>query len=443
MTIIDCTETPTQIHIAEAQFVDPRAGNDKFYRTFVLGSSWVTQYGRNGTVGTFTKLVEAVSEEAAITAAAAKFTSKVKKGYAPSRAGSLRLDRVVDSGNLDLLDELASRLPDSVDAAASMVIREPVAVVDVGPEVLPDCSALLDSVLAAAGVAPAISMSTGSSLPLRPMLAAELLAEDLAAVVGSDDWITQFKYDGDRVLVEVTDGRIRVLNRQGEAKIRNVGHAQLLPFTALHRGRWVFDGEVVGRTLVLFDLVFASGPVTDWITDRDPFATRYRVLRDIAGVLGIPPAEQNSSAPVVLAPVALDQESKAQMLADAVLHQREGLIARRSAGAYEQGRRSKDLLKHKLIKDVDIVITGLHATKESATLAVHDERGNLVEVGSASTLGKGSVSLGEVWVVTFLYVTDPNHPRLVQPRLVRSRTDKAPEQCLLDQFATAGTNRIV
>lgn len=430
------------IHITEAQYVDPRAGNDKFYRTYVLGSFWVTQYGRNDTIGTFTKLIETESEGAARKAAAAKFTSKVKKGYVPSRAGSLTLDRQVGPDDLAVLDDLAQRLPASGDEAAAGVIREPVAAVDLGPQMLPDLTAAVDSALVGvvAGSAPDPVAQLG--LPLRPMLAATLSHDDLDDVMDSDTWVTQFKYDGDRVLIEVTDGRIRVLNRQGESKTRNVGHAQLLPFTALHRGRWVFDGEVVGRTLVLFDLAFASGSQT-WVRDSDPFTARYRALQVIADTLAIPIADRLAESPVVLAPVATSAEAKTRMLADAVLQQREGFIARRASGPYDQGRRSTGLLKHKLVKDVDVVISGLHATKESASLSVHDDRGTLVEIGSASTLGKGAVCVGEVWVVTFLYVTDPTHPRLVQPRLVRRRTDKAPAQCQIDQFAAAGTNRIV
>lgn len=220
------------------------------------------------------------------------------------------------------------------------------------------------------------------------MLAATLSPDHLDEVMDSDTWVTQFKYDGDRVLIEVTDGRINVLNRQGENKIRNVGRAQLLPFTALRRGRWVFDGEVVGRTLVLFDLAFASGLRT-WVTESDPFIARYQALQVIADLLVIPVPDRIAGSPVVLAPVASSPEAKTLMLADAVLQQREGLIARRGAGTYEQGRRSTGLLKHKLVKDADVVISGLHATKESATLSVHDDHGTLVEVGSASTIGKG------------------------------------------------------
>lgn len=430
------------IHITEAQYVDPRAGNDKFYRTYVMGSSWVTQYGRNDTIGTFTKLVEAGSEDAASKAAAAKFISKVKKGYVPTRAGSLALDRPIGADDLALLDDLVRRLPDSSDEAAAGVIREPVAAVDLGPVVLPDLTGTVESALAAAVAGSAPDPVARVELPLRPMLAATLSQDSLDGIMNSAAWVTQFKYDGDRVLIEVGNGSIRVLNRQGESKTRNVGHAHLLPFTALHRGRWVFDGEVVGRTLVLFDLVSASASRT-WVKGENSFTSRYSALQVIAEALAIPAADNLTESPVVLAPVCSSSETKTQMLADAVVQQREGIIARRADGVYEQGRRSSSLLKHKLVKDVDVVISDLHATKESATLSVHDDAGRLVEVGSASTLGKGAVCVGEVWVVTFLYVTDPSHPRLVQPRLVRPRSDKTAAQCQLDQFIEAGTNRIV
>lgn len=432
----------TEIHIAEAVYADPRSGSDKFYRTFVLGSCWVAQYGRNGTVGTFTKLLDVSSEEAAKAAADAKFTSKVKKGYVPSRVGSLTVDRVVDASSLDLLDELADKVPDCDDMVPSDRPRAHLPAGDFGADALPYCAGQIWPLLEAAGIGPRVIRSTSSTLPPRPMLASVLPSDDLSSILSSPDWVAQFKYDGDRVLISVDEGWIRVFNRQGEPKVRNVGRAQLLPFTALQHGRWLFDGEIVGRTLVLFDLVSVSKSA-DWVTEDLPFVVRYQALEVIAKVMGIPAASQDPGAPVVLAPIASTPVAKAEMLSDAVMDQREGLILRRRAGRYQQGRRSADLLKHKLIKDVDVTITSQHETKESVSFSVYDEAGDLIEVGSASTIGKGSVSLGEVWVVTFLYVTDPAHPRLVQPRLVRRRTDKLPEQCLLDQLAEAGTNRIV
>lgn len=430
------------ISISEAGYIDPRAGNDKFYRVFVLGSSWVSQYGRNGTAGTFTKLIELATPEAAQKAADAKFAAKVKKGYNPVRAGQVDSSVDIDQGNLALLDELAGTLP---LGESQTIVTEPVNPVDLGAQVeQPLTSAAREKIETRFHGAKAAEEDLRPMLPVRPMLASVQDQSAIDTAMLDHAWLAQFKYDGDRVVIEVSDGQIRVLNRQGQEKTRNVGAAHLRPFTALDEGRWVFDGEVVGRTLVLFDLIMASDGTSTWSRESNPFLRRYYVLELIAGVLGIMDAEiAPADAPVVLAPVATDNETKLDYLAQAVRDQREGLILRHTDGPYESGRRSTTLVKHKLIKDADVIVTALHDTKQSATLSVHALDGSLLEVGSASTIGKGDVSVGDVWQVSFLYVTDPQHPRMVQPRLILRRSDKNPAECSIEQFADAGTNKVV
>ncbi len=90
------------VSVREASYVDPRAGHNKFYRVFVAGNRWCSQYGRRGTAGTFTKIVEAAEEAAATKAADAKFISKVKKGYEPSLSGVVMVADMSDTGALDL-----------------------------------------------------------------------------------------------------------------------------------------------------------------------------------------------------------------------------------------------------------------------------------------------------------------------------------------------------
>lgn len=430
------------ISISEAGYIDPRAGNDKFYRVFVLGSSWVSQYGRNGTAGTFTKLIELATPEAAQKAADAKFAAKVKKGYNPVRAGQVNSSISIDQSNLMLLDELAGTLP---LGQSQTITTEPVNPVELGAQTAPSLTAAVrDKLETRFRGTKAAEEDLRPMLPVRPMLASVQDQTTVDDAMQDHSWLAQFKYDGDRVVIEVSDGQIRVLNRQGQEKTRNVGAAHLRPFTALDEGRWVFDGEVVGRTLVLFDLIMASDGTSTWSQESDPFLRRYRVLELIAGVLDIMDAEiAPADAPVVLAPVATDNETKLDYLAQAVRDQREGIILRHTDGPYESGRRSTTLVKHKLIKDADVIVTALHDTKQSATLSVHALDGSLLEVGSASTIGKGDVSVGDVWQVSFLYVTDPQHPRMVQPRLILRRSDKNPAECSIEQFADAGTNKVV
>lgn len=434
------SETSTVV-VREAVYIDPRAGNDKFYRVYAFGNRWVTQYGRNGTVGTFTKIVTAADDAAAGNAADAKFASKVKKGYEPTRSGTIIVAGDIDADTLDRLDSAAESLPGSGDIPVAGLAAAPT--VDVA-EVLPDKVSDVVSALAAHPGDPATDNDIAPSLPVRPMLALSVPAAEVGAAMASPAWVAQFKYDGDRVVIEVSGGELRVLNRQGQAKVRNVGHTQLRPFTALGSGRWVFDGEIVGRTLVLFDLAVATDGTRTWVNEQTRFAVRHEVLHAIVDVLGIPQvADAGSSAPVVAAPIAVGEDEKGDYLAAAKAQQREGLILRHSDGVYEQGRRSTYLLKYKLIKDADVVVTALNPNRQSADLAVHNADGDLVPVGSASTIGKDDVQAGQVWVVTFLYVADPQHPRMVQPRLVRARTDKTAAECVLDQFASAGTNKAI
>lgn len=430
------------ISISEAGYIDPRAGNDKFYRTFVFGSSWVSQYGRNGTLGTFTKVVELASPEAAQKAADAKFAAKVKKGYNPVRSGQVDSSISIDQSNLMLLDELAGTLP---LGQSQTITTEPVNPVELGAQTAPSLTAAVRDKLETRfrGDTPTAE-DLQPALPVRPMLASVQDQTTVDDAMQDHSWLAQFKYDGDRVVIEVTNGQIRVLNRQGQEKTRNVGTAHLHPFTALDEGRWVFDGEVVGRTLVLFDLITASDGTSTWSRENNTFLRRYCVLELIAGVLGIRNAEvAPEDAPVVLAPVAVGNKAKLDYLTTAVRDQREGIILRHTDGPYESGRRSTTLVKHKLIKDADVIVTSQHASKDSVTLSVYNAAGQLQEIGAASTIGKGPVVLGEVWVVTFLYVADPAHPRLFQPRLVSRRDDKNAAECTLEQFADAGTNKLV
>lgn len=435
------TDSPsTAVAIREATYIDPRAGNDKFYRVYCAGHLWCAQYGRNGTPGTFTKVTAAADAAAATKAADAKFASKVKKGYNPTRSGTVLVPSLTETGALDAAAE-ALPLGDN----ATTPVATPVAAIPTTRPARPDATALVVAALDAAPVpdSMAVAADIAPPLPTRPMLASVQPPGVVAAAMTSPDWVAQFKYDGDRVVVEVDAGAIRVLNRQGQAKTRNVGSAQLEPFSALHSGRWVFDGEVVGRTLVLFDLAGATDGHRTWVRDTTPFTDRYSALVATSVALGIDVAGSSPiRAAVVVAPLA-HGDDKATMLTTAVDERREGIILRHRDGRYEPGRRSMRLVKHKLVKDADLVVTALHSSKDSATLSAYDSNGALIEVGSASTIGKGDVRAGQVWSVAFLYVTNPQFPRLVQPRLVSRRDDKSAAECHLDQFADSGANKVV
>lgn len=418
----------------ELQYIDPRSNSDKFYRVFVHGTEILTQYGRNGTFGTFTPRKNFASGDAAQKAADKAIAGKVGKGYNPVASGVLTFQTIPTDSDLD---QAAARLDATGTGIAMPQLREQSAVVAAANGAQPVDPAAHQRVLdAVAQLRLPARPITPSTLPTRPMLAEVVAPAALESVLNSDAWVSQPKLDGDRVVVEVVDGVVAVLNRAGQPKVKNVGDGHLSPFRALSDGRWVFDGEVVGRKLWLFDMP-AAGPFHD---EASPFTQRYATLAATLAALGITGEHEH----IGLVPTTIGSDAKRFLLEAAARAGKEGVMFRAAAASYQPGRRSQDLLKHKFLHDADCEVIALDPVKESVTLAVRDHEGAVRVVGAASTIGKGSIAVGDVVEVRYLYVVNAEHPRMFQPRIMRRRTgEKSALECSIDQFAHAVTDKSV
>ena len=252
------------------------------------------------------------------------------------------------------------------------------------------------------------------ALAIKPMLAEPIDIDDLGIYLLDDGWWTQRKADGHRLLVEVTDGQIKVWNRQGMTKSSGVTHAILAQFEEFDAGHWVFDGELVDGRLLLFDLPQAGSIVTP-ITH---FEDRYLTLSTLMEQWHPDPAH------VQLLSCGRTTEEKVTMFETAQNEHGEGLILRLRSGVYQTGRRPQ-LRKAKFTKDGDfIVINTKQDGHNNVVLALLDPANDrVVEVGRASANGKRPVpAIGDVWSATYLYVVDRAAPRLVQPRITLRRS---------------------
>lgn len=427
------------IDITELEYVDPRQNSAKFYRVYKFGAVVTCQYGRIGTFGTFTPRKATSSEARAFTERDKKVAEKVAKGYNITKQGVVKFVGTANSAaptnsDLDILvggvGAPAGTISTGPIKAQSAVVEELRKVASIDPFVMDDVVEALEKVH---GTPKPISVPTH---PTRPMLAKE--EGDPNAVkklLGANRWWAQLKLDGDRVVVEVVSGTVSVLNRQGQPKVKNVSSAMLAPFNNLTEGRWVFDGEVVGRTLWLFDMLAAG----DFHDESAPFMVRYDNLQTVLDVLN-PPEEH-----VQLLGVAKTSDEKNALHLSALEDGKEGIILRDCKGEYEPGKRSTLLIKHKFLNEADCIVSEVGVGgKESVSLVVYDKDGKTVQVGSASTIGKTPTpKVGDVWEVRFLYVVEPNHPKMVQPRLMRIRKDKTADECFIEQFASAVTDKEV
>ncbi len=256
-----------------------------------------------------------------------------------------------------------------------------------------------------------------------------------------DKWCAQEKADGHRVMIEVRNHDVTVLNRNGEKR----GHAvpsfitdvfSKLPFDA------IFDGELVGTgtnmKLQLFDFPWASRP-GEWggevlCSARTAFIERFSILSNF----------MNGWAPdprIEVLPVAESEDAKRALLAWVEEQGREGLIFKACNGPYQPGARSLGQIKYKFRQDADVIVLDKGVGgKDNLVLGAYEPGATKpIEIGHCTALnGDGDViQIGEV--ITVNYVHFSKGKRLVQPTLPRRRkmNDKSPIECTTDQFRTA------
>jgi ATP-dependent DNA ligase len=423
-----------EVPAEELAYIDAAANSDKFYRVFTLGTVSIVQYGRGGTAGTFKRITFATAELAAA-AAAKQANAKFAKGYERVKNVTLRFETDPSNGDLDAAMTSAAADASASDAAgrqadarAAAAVRLNAVDVVIDPAVLAAVHAALSSTLGEARPVP----ESGPGDAVRPMLAETAAPDQLEFYLTQDQYVAQLKLDGDRFVVEVLDGVVQVFNRQGVPKTSNVAEAVLAPLRQLSAGRWVFDGEIIGRKLWLFDLLEAGGH----LGADAPFRDRHTALTIVLETL------RPDEACIGLLGYVSGTTAKRELLATAQADHREGIILRDVQAAYQPGRRSRGLLRVKFLRELDahVVEVATSTGKQNAALAVYDDEGNAVAIGKVSTIGKGAVKVGDVVEVRFLYTVGD---RLFQPRIVRVRTDKAGSECSARQLVGTRTNKVV
>jgi ATP-dependent DNA ligase len=265
-----------------------------------------------------------------------------------------------------------------------------------------------------------------------PMLATTPRHVAATDLLGDDAWAFDVKADGDRCAVVIDDGKVVTFGRNAQRLSRPLPQpVRLLLEATLNEGRYVLDGEIVGPTLYLFDLVVAGdlvGPWHPWIVRRAALDTLLSTLPDDGPIRGVP--------------YAVTHADKLDLVEAVVTGRGEGLVAKRTYSTYREGARSRDWVKIKRHHDIDCVVTWLGTEKANMGVGVYDGD-SLIEVAEVGRLtGDGArCEVGCVVTVRCVYSSDTN--RLVQPTLPRLRTDKAPTECTVDQLDTARTNPLL
>ncbi len=283
-----------------------------------------------------------------------------------------------------------------------------------------------------------------SSSPRLTMNFSEVSISDVETYLTDPRFAVEQKVDGTRALVVITTGDdgipfFRFLGRRGTALTHA---AAMLHFAKIESalagcftrpGETVLDGEIMfdqGR-FVIFDLPHMEIAGHHWTSTDRPYSHRRETLEVLRSCLG-------DSEVIVIAPSATTEADKRASLAAVEQSHGEGVMVKDLDAAYHPGKRVKHSVKVKFVKTADVVVTATSRGRNDAgretgsfEIAVWSE-GVLEVVGATSAIGKAAVEVGDVIEVAYLYMGAGG--RLVQPRMLRVRDDKASEDCTPEQF---------
>ena len=272
-------------------------------------------------------------------------------------------------------------------------------------------------------------------LGIIPQQPTAINAKTLAELIDNPSWGIQIKANGENRVISVnTTGQVKGGNK--------LGHLVPLPLDWVEQakmlGSFTANGEHIGNELHLFDLMNIDGVDIRHLPQSLRMQRLVQLLED-----------KGQNAPFIkLLPCVYDGPSKRKVIEHAKNAQLEGLVAKRAAGPYTQGR-SQDSLKF-VFREVATCIVIAQNDKRSVAVGLLDAAGTLVNCGNVTIPANRSVpDEGALVDVQFMYyngksfeipVYDPN---AVSPRADVLRTDCTFAQVTRfkpqDQFAALNT----
>lgn len=269
---------------------------------------------------------------------------------------------------------------------------------------------------------------------------------DVQRLLDDPLWVLEQKMDGTRGLALLRQGMSPVMLAGNGAPLKHTAatqhlggiwealaplQEQLLPGDVI-----ILDGELMILTgeFRVFDLPRATLGRLDRVLDGDTFWHRRSVL------LALFESRTDQWRPVSLVRTAVGGRDKHAMFAAAREMGVEGVMLKHVHHTYQSGKRTDQAVKVKFVHTADVVVTQVVRSRNDAgrevgsiSFMVPGPEGTPELAGTCSVIGKPEVHVFDVIEVAYLY-RSPQGGGLIQPRMVRVREDKTPEDCRMDQF---------
>ena len=290
---------------------------------------------------------------------------------------------------------------------------------------------------AVAATAAVIALPASKATPsvvLAPMRVKETSVANVGAFITDDTQVFQQKADGLRAMLVASPGAaFWFRNSSGGVLASAVGAATAGPILASlsplpeSATGYAVDGEIMDGLFYAFDFITDGGESTP-LRDRLADLTAWYATVETLGL----------TDRIRLLPTAYTDTDKAALWKAVKEQGAEGVITKTIDGPYNYGARVTHSLKLKLTHTVDAVVVGRNVGADcNYVLALHDETGTLVNVGTVSGIGRGDIPADGTVVVEVKTLYAGAGGKLVQPSILRVRPDRTPESCTTDQMRLA------
>lgn len=249
---------------------------------------------------------------------------------------------------------------------------------------------------------------------LRPQLLNPITEDEAETYLTDDSWCGQEKFDGKRMTFRKGNKGVIASNKLGWKSGFPVSVNDGL---AAIGGRFVVDGELVGETLYVFDLLEGVG----MDLREKPYAERYQTLKDMV--------DDQNAANIVLAPIAIGTAAKRAMLKELKAKGKEGMVFKSMDAHWYAGRPNSggSAIKMKFWSSASCVVSKVNAKRSIKVSLGGEDIGNVTIPPS-----KPVPEVGQVVEIKYLYVAGKGGS-LYQPIYIGVRDDVEAGECTIER----------
>ena len=236
------------------------------------------------------------------------------------------------------------------------------------------------------------------SSALLPQLLTPVNKETLEICLVHGEWGAQEKYNGKRIILDCRTDNVVAWNRKGKQcllspAVAEAARTSITPYGMNTNYGCVVDGELIGDTYYIFDLLIYCGKDFRAL----PYEQRYKTL---AGIGPLP--HPGNPGILRVAPLARLSAEKTALYKKLKTEGREGIVFKRLDAPYQAGRVLTQY-KYKFYETISCIVLG-HNKKSSIQLGLYKDKNSMkrVFVGNCTVVGE-LPPVGSITEIKYLY----------------------------------------